>query len=121
MHKLHKAAVLAATLGSIAALGAGPAYAGGQGGFDVRQGSQCRTHDLNVDVLGEVGILNGVLGNALGGEGSPGAQASSMGSQIGCDNRVDQMGGDEGHGHGGGGGEGGDHGGGEGGSHGGGK
>ncbi|MEU5303895.1 hypothetical protein ACH4YO_28250 [Streptomyces noursei] len=126
MYKLHKAAVLAAALGSIVAFGAGTAHAGGRGGNDFKfsQHSECRTHDLNVDVLGEVGILNGVLGNALNGEGSPGAQATSMGSRIGCDNSIGgNFGDDEGGGHGGGqgGGEGGGHGGGEGGGHGGGE
>ncbi|MER7986367.1 hypothetical protein ABTY53_12305 [Streptomyces noursei] len=89
MRKLHKAAVVAAALGSISFLGAGNAFAlGGQGGgqFDVKQGSQCRSHDLNVDVLGEVGVLNGLLGNALNGEGSPGAQSTHLGSTMGCNN-----------------------------------
>ncbi|MGD3109923.1 hypothetical protein [Streptomyces sp. YGL11-2] len=129
MHKLHKAAVLAAALGSMAAFGTGTAHAGGHGGdnFNVSQHTSCRSHDLNVDVLGEVGILNGVLGNALNGEGSPGAQATSIGSSMGCDDTVGgHMGDDEGHGHGGGGGgheggEGGGHDGGEGGGHGGGR
>ncbi|MGD3108716.1 hypothetical protein [Streptomyces sp. YGL11-2] len=108
MRKLQKAAVVAVVLGSFGFVGAGTAYAhgekeGGRGGtdFEVRQGSQCRSHDLNVDVLGEVGILNGVLGNALGGEGSPGAQSTRMGSSMGCDNSVDFMG-DKGGGQGGG-------------------
>ncbi|WP_438484694.1 hypothetical protein [Streptomyces sp. S186] len=89
MRKLYKAAVLAAAIGSVGFLGAGTANAyGGQGGgqFDIKQGSQCRSHDLNVDVLGEVGILNGLLGSALNGEGSPGAQATHMGSTMGCNN-----------------------------------
>ncbi|MGG2464078.1 hypothetical protein ACO0M4_30590 [Streptomyces sp. RGM 3693] len=92
MRKLQKAAVVTLVIGSFGFLGAGSAYANGgrEGGmgtdFDIKQGSQCRSHDLNVDVLGEVGILNGVLGNALGGEGSPGAQSTRMGSSMGCDN-----------------------------------
>ncbi|MFF4953170.1 hypothetical protein ACWC2K_35260 [Streptomyces chattanoogensis] len=96
MRKFHKAAVVVAALGSIALLGAGTAHAdGGYGGgkqgdkFDVKQGSSCRSHDLNVDVLGEVGILNGLLGNALGGEGAPGAQDTKMGSSMGCNNAFD--------------------------------
>ncbi|MGD3109874.1 hypothetical protein [Streptomyces sp. YGL11-2] len=99
MRKLQNAAVVAVVLGSFGFLGAGTAYAhgekeGGRGGtdFEIRQGSQCRSHDTNVDVLGEVGILNGLLGNAIGGEGSPGAQATSMGSRMGCDNSADVMG-----------------------------
>ncbi|WP_236573371.1 hypothetical protein [Streptomyces sp. GS7] len=102
MRKLQKATVVAVVLGSFGFLGAGTAYAhgekeGGRGGtdFEIRQGSQCRSHDLNVDVLGEVGILNGVLGNALGGEGSPGAQSTRVGSSVGCDNSAVMGGGDD--------------------------
>ncbi|WP_043267770.1 hypothetical protein [Streptomyces sp. CT34] len=90
MRKLYKAAVVAAAIGSVGFLGAGTANArgGGLGGgeFNIKQGSQCRSHDTNVDVLGEVGILNGLLGNALGGEGNPGGQSTRMGSTMGCDN-----------------------------------
>ncbi|MER6069412.1 hypothetical protein ABT187_11250 [Streptomyces sp. NPDC001817] len=90
MHKLHKAAVLVAALGSVGLLASGTAYAGGQGGggggASVLQSSNCKSHDLNVDVLGEVGILNGVLGNALNGEGDPGAQSTHIGSTMGCSN-----------------------------------
>lgn len=31
-------------------------------------------HGLNQDVIGKVGLLNPAIGNALNGEGSPGAQ-----------------------------------------------
>ncbi|MGW1378200.1 hypothetical protein ACWD6P_28560 [Streptomyces sp. NPDC002446] len=89
MRKLQKAAVVVAALGSIGLLSAGTAYAdGGKGGnkFDIKQGSSCRSHDLNVDVLGEVGILNGLLGNALNGEGPAGAQETKLGSSMGCNN-----------------------------------
>ncbi|MGW1373019.1 hypothetical protein ACWD6P_01905 [Streptomyces sp. NPDC002446] len=106
MRKLRRAAVVAAALGSIAILGAGTAHAdGGKGGsrYDIKQGSSCRSHDLNVDVLGEVGILNGLLGNALGGEGAPGAQDTKIGSSMGCNNSFsnggkDDKGGKEDHG-----------------------
>ncbi|MFF4949738.1 hypothetical protein ACWC2K_10545 [Streptomyces chattanoogensis] len=90
MRKLHKAVVVAAALGSIGILGAGTAYADGGkpagNKFDIKQGSSCRSHDLNVDILGEVGILNGVLGNALNGEGPAGAQSTTLGSSMGCNN-----------------------------------
>ncbi|MYT27610.1 MULTISPECIES: hypothetical protein [unclassified Streptomyces] len=93
MRKLQKAAVVVAVLGSVSFLGAGTSYAdggrqGGKGGseFNIRQGSSCRSHDENVNVLGEVGIIDGALGSALGGEGSPGAQSTKMGSEMGCDN-----------------------------------
>ncbi|GAA3840547.1 hypothetical protein GCM10022403_086010 [Streptomyces coacervatus] len=89
MHKLHKAAVLVVTLGSVGLLSAGTATATGNddhGGKAVLQSSQCKSHDLNVDVLGQVGVLNGVLGNALNGEGNSGGQDTHVGSSTGCNN-----------------------------------
>ena len=89
MRKLRTAAVLVVAFGSLGLLGAGTANAGqGDGGFNVTQSSNCRSHDLNLDLLGEVGILNGLLGNGLNGEGNPGAQATDIGSTMGCDNLV---------------------------------
>ncbi|MEU6666371.1 hypothetical protein [Streptomyces sp. NPDC046727] len=89
MRKLRNVAVLVAAIGSIGLVG-GTAHAdGGKGGgdkFGISQSSHCKSHDLNVDVLGEVGILNGLLGNALNGEGNPGAQATDIGSTMGCNN-----------------------------------
>ncbi|SHN16534.1 MULTISPECIES: hypothetical protein [Streptomyces] len=52
----------------------------------IKQNTMCRSHDLNVDVLGQVGLLNGVLGNALNGEGKAGEQGTRQGSNMGCDN-----------------------------------
>ncbi|MFI6469513.1 MULTISPECIES: hypothetical protein [unclassified Streptomyces] len=92
MHKLRKAAVLVAALGSIGLLTAGAAHAdggkGGRGGdfFDIKQSSTCTSHDSNVDILGQVGILNGLGGNLLNGEGNAGSQQTSMGSSMGCSN-----------------------------------
>ncbi|GHI07606.1 hypothetical protein AQI88_25160 [Streptomyces cellostaticus] len=94
MHKLRKAAVLVAALGSVGLLSAGAAHADGGGwgkgggSFNIGQSSTCRSHDLNADVLGEVGILNGLGGNLLNGEGNAGAQQSSLGSEMGCNNSV---------------------------------
>ncbi|KPC59009.1 hypothetical protein [Streptomyces chattanoogensis] len=106
MRKLQKAAVMVAALGTIGLLGAGTAYAdggysGGKGDkgekagslYNIKQGSSCRSHDLNVDVLGEVGVLNGVLGNALGGEGAAGAQSTPIGSSMGCNDSFGSGGG----------------------------
>ena len=87
MRKLHKAAVAAAIVGSISFIGTGTAAAQGADGM---RGGYCKSHDLNVDVLGQVGLLNGLLGNALNGEGDPGAQFDGVGSDMGCN----------GHGHG---------------------
>ena len=90
MRKIQKAAAVAAMISSIGFIGVGTASAAttghGGGGVDVTQSSQCKSHDLNLDVLGEVGILNGALGNVLGGEGNPGGQATSIGSSMGCNN-----------------------------------
>ncbi|MEV5877882.1 hypothetical protein AB0L75_27385 [Streptomyces sp. NPDC052101] len=91
MHKLRNTAVLVAALGSVGLLASGTAYAGGEGGgggTSAMQSSNCRSHDLNVDVIGELGILNGALGNALNGEGDPGAQSTHIGSTMGCSNGV---------------------------------
>lgn len=52
----------------------------------IGQHTMCRSHDMNLNVLGEVGLLNGVLGNALNGEGSPGKQGTHQGSRMGCNN-----------------------------------
>ncbi|MBT2510726.1 hypothetical protein J7I98_33850 [Streptomyces sp. ISL-98] len=94
MHKLRKAAVLVAALGSVGLLSTGTAHAGGHGHghhhggdhFNIGQSSNCKSHDLNLDVLGQVGILNGALGSALNGEGDPGAQKTHIGSSMGCNN-----------------------------------
>ncbi|MFJ8313026.1 MULTISPECIES: hypothetical protein [unclassified Streptomyces] len=91
MNKLRKAAVLVAALGSLGMLATGTAQAhgGGEKGgdrFNIGQSSNCKSHDLNLDVLGQVGILNGLLGNALNGEGNPGAQNTHIGSSMGCNN-----------------------------------
>ena len=84
MRKLQKAAAVVAMVGSLGLIGIGTAAA--HDGVGVRQSATCTSHDLNADVLGEVGILNGALGNALGGEGNPGGQASQLGSSAGCNN-----------------------------------
>ncbi|MFJ8313471.1 MULTISPECIES: hypothetical protein [unclassified Streptomyces] len=92
MHKLRKAAVLVAALGSLGMLATGTAQAHdgghGKGGdrFNIGQSTTCRSHDLNLNVLGQVGILNGLLGNGLNGEGNPSSQQTSMGSNMGCNN-----------------------------------
>jgi hypothetical protein len=43
---------------------------------------RCKSHDLNVDILGQVGLLNGLLGNAINGEANPGATSDGVGN--GC-------------------------------------
>ena len=91
MRKIQKAALVAAMLGSIGFVGAGTAAAqGGHGGEDfnlnIKQSSQCKSHDLNIALLNNIGLANGVLGNVLGGEGNPGAQAFDQGSKMDCSN-----------------------------------
>ncbi|MFF4949740.1 hypothetical protein ACWC2K_10535 [Streptomyces chattanoogensis] len=91
MRKLQKAAVVGAILGSVGALGAGTASAHGEAGahdIDVTQNTSCRSHDMNVDILGSVGALNGLAGNALNGEGHPGGQTTRMGASMGCNNNA---------------------------------
>jgi hypothetical protein len=92
MRKLHKAVVVTAMVGSIGFAGAGTAFADGWGPdggqADITQSTTCRSHDLNVDVLGAVGALNGLAGSLLNGEGNPGAQATKLGSAMGCNNKA---------------------------------
>jgi hypothetical protein len=83
MRKLHKAAVAAAILGSFTLIGTGTATA--QTANIMHEGGGCKSHDLNVDILGQVGILNGLLGNALNGEGNAGGQYNHVGSEMGCE------------------------------------
>ncbi|GGU87194.1 hypothetical protein GCM10010260_20670 [Streptomyces filipinensis] len=87
MHRLRKAAVLLAAVSTVGLVTAGTAHADGHGGH-IMQSSNCKDHDLNLDLLGEVGILNGLLGNALNGEGDPGAQQTHVGSTMGCSNKA---------------------------------
>ncbi|MET9835739.1 hypothetical protein ABZ078_42145 [Streptomyces sp. NPDC006385] len=97
MHKLRKAAVLVAAVSSIGLLSAGTATAQGLDGYDhkkggdevkIMQSSNCKSHDLNLDILGQIGILNGLLGNALNGEGNAGGQDKHIGSTMGCNNKA---------------------------------
>lgn len=90
MHKLRKAAVLVAALSTVGVLGAGTAHADGGGhrgnNLKVQQSTSCKSHDLNISLLGIVGLLNGVLGNGVNGEGEAGSQNSQLGSTMGCNN-----------------------------------
>lgn len=79
MRKISNAAAAAAIIAGVSFMGTVPASAqvieGGHGG--------CRSHDMNIDILGEVGILNGLAGNLINGEGSPGGQFTDMGHDCG--------------------------------------
>ena len=92
MHKLRTAAVLVAALSTVGLLGAGTAQAhdggdkGGEGKVSVLQSSNCRSHDFNLDILGQIGLGNGLGGNLFNGEGNPGAMNTHIGSTMGCNN-----------------------------------
>ncbi|ELS54348.1 hypothetical protein [Streptomyces viridochromogenes] len=91
MRKFQKVALVGAVLGSVGSLGVGTAVAHGERGahdLDITQGIECRSHDMNIDVLGSVGLVNGLAGNLLNGEGSPGAQPSHLGSDMGCNSQA---------------------------------
>ena len=64
MRKLHKVALVGAVLGSVGSFGAGTALAHGEArahDVDITQGIECRSHDMNIDVLGNLGALNPML------------------------------------------------------------
>lgn len=86
MRKLQKAAVVAAMVGSMGFIGAGTAFAGGGPTIGVEQGNECRSHDVNISALNNIGLLNGLLGNAAAGEGDAGAQTYEQGSDVTCTN-----------------------------------
>ncbi|MCT2593897.1 hypothetical protein LHJ74_28995 [Streptomyces sp. N2-109] len=89
MRKLQKLAVVAAMVGSVGIVGAGTAVAGGGHGggkVAISQSTECKSHDLNVSVLSNIGVLNGLAGNLLNGEGNPGQTAMQQGSTMGCNN-----------------------------------
>ncbi|KOV61508.1 hypothetical protein [Streptomyces sp. MMG1121] len=79
MRKISKVAAAAAIITGFSVMGVGTATAQAA---EVMHGGGCRSHNLNVDVLGEVGILNGLAGNVLNGEGNPGGQITDFGE---CD------------------------------------
>ncbi|WEO93503.1 hypothetical protein A6P39_005420 [Streptomyces sp. FXJ1.172] len=81
MRKISTAAAAAAVIAGISMMAAGPATA--QAAQGLHHGGGCRTHNLNIDILGEVGVLNGLAGNLINGEGSPGGQFTDMGTD--CD------------------------------------
>jgi hypothetical protein len=80
MRKISKVAVAVAIIAGAGFMGTAPATA--QAAVSMNGGG-CKSHDLNIDILGEVGILNGLAGNLLNGEGSPGGQHTDFGSDCG--------------------------------------
>ncbi|MEU6594599.1 hypothetical protein ABZ923_36285 [Streptomyces sp. NPDC046881] len=90
MGKFHKAVLVSAILGSVGSLGANTAFAHGEPGHDVdiTQGIECRSHDMNIEVIGSIGAVTGLAGNLLNGEGNPGAQQNHLGSDMGCNSQA---------------------------------
>lgn len=82
MRKLPKAAVAAAVIALVGFIGTGSASAAPSAPAGHGGGGGCKSHDMNIDILGQVGILNGLAGNLLNGEGNPGAQVAPVGSHC---------------------------------------
>ncbi|MYR43807.1 hypothetical protein [Streptomyces sp. SID5910] len=88
MRKIQKAAVVVAMLGSVGALGAGTAVAGEGASFDVKGGGCSVSGDSN-QLIGNVGVLNGVVGGLLtfGNDGDHGTQDNEQGHKVDCSTR----------------------------------
>ena len=80
MNSLRKVAVAAAIISGVSFVAVSPANAQAA---ESMHGGGCRSHDLNIDILGEVNVLGGFAGNLINGEGSPGAMYTDLGSD--CD------------------------------------
>ncbi|MGC9536207.1 hypothetical protein [Streptomyces sp. UG1] len=80
MRKLQKAALAAAMVGTLSLIATGSANA--QPAYNDHGHGHCHSHDFNIDILGQVGLLNGLAGNLLNGEGHPGAQFNDVGSDC---------------------------------------
>ncbi|MFF1318129.1 MULTISPECIES: hypothetical protein [Streptomyces] len=80
MRKLQKAALAAAMVGSLSLIATGTASAQPSDGHHGHGG--CKSHDMNIDILGQVGVLPGLAGNLLNGEGNPGAMYNDVGSDC---------------------------------------
>jgi hypothetical protein len=92
LRKTSLAAAMVTLVAAGAALFSGSALANDDGKkhgkIDIDQVNACHTEDVNVAALNNVGVLNGLLGNAVGGKGSPGAQAFDQGGTVSCANAV---------------------------------
>ncbi|MFE4964941.1 hypothetical protein [Streptomyces sp. NPDC056660] len=90
MRTFQKAVLVGAMLGSVGSLGGTTAFAHDDLGrdLDITQATECRSHDMNIEVIGSVGAITGLAGNLLNGEGNPGAQQNHLGSDMGCNNQA---------------------------------
>ncbi|MEU8753931.1 hypothetical protein PGH47_16375 [Streptomyces sp. HUAS 31] len=80
MRKLQKAALAAAMVGSLSLIATGTASA--QSSYDGHGHGGCKSHDMNIELLSNIGVLPGLAGNALNGEGNPGAMYNDIGSDC---------------------------------------
>ncbi|MEV5914368.1 hypothetical protein DMH25_34210 [Streptomyces sp. WAC 01325] len=80
MRKLQKAALAAAMVGSLSLIATGTASA--QPSYNGHGHGGCKSHDMNIDILGQVGVLPGLAGNLINGEGNPGAMYNDVGSDC---------------------------------------
>ncbi|MFF0626868.1 hypothetical protein [Streptomyces sp. NPDC004296] len=54
----------------------------------ILQHTACRAHEKNVDVLGEIGILDGLLGHGHRWKDRRGVQHTRIGTSLGCNNII---------------------------------
>lgn len=80
MRKFQKAALAATMAGTLSLIATGTATA--QPAYNDHGKGHCKSHDLNLDVLGQVGVLPGLAGNLGNGEGNPGAMYNHVGSSC---------------------------------------
>jgi hypothetical protein len=92
LRKTSAAAAAVTLVAAGAALFSGSALANDDGkkkhGIDIDQTNACYTDDVNVALLNNIGIANGLAGNLIGGKGDPGAQTFSQGGAVACSNAV---------------------------------
>lgn len=84
MRKLRTAVVSAAVIAGVGILGVGSAAAFGGDGAHAGWGSECRSHDASLDGLGQLSLLNGLLGNALSVQDNSNSWDSQVDSTSGC-------------------------------------
>ncbi|MFJ7078112.1 hypothetical protein [Streptomyces sp. NPDC098781] len=80
MRKLQKAAVAAAMVGTLSLIATGTASA--QPAYDGHGHGGCKSHDFNLELLSNIGVLPGLAGNLANGEGNPGAMYNDIGSDC---------------------------------------
>lgn len=84
MRKLRVAVVSAAVIAGVGILGVSSAAAFSGEGKATGWGSECRSHDADLGLLGGVSVLDGLLGNALSVQDNSDAWGSQVDSDSGC-------------------------------------